>query len=218
MQEVHLLQLHMQRNLAWLQKHTQTGRVSIIWQFQESWIPKLFLCLSLEMEECREVSTVNMKKKNYSIAVEERIVGKTSYLQTGHAKGKNRKRKYAGKPWNITSETRKRKDSYNLAKTPAKSLNRAAWFIQIKSKLWYGLTQLSNHEGCGLINCAACFKVKRATFVLLLAILICCFQCLTAAQFTVNAHHNLCMFWVFWSLTTCIWEPTIFPTVHEKRL
>lgn len=58
----------------------------------------MFLCLSLEMEECREVSTVNMKKKNYSIAVEERIVGKTSYLQTGHAKGKNGKRKYAGKP------------------------------------------------------------------------------------------------------------------------
>lgn len=38
------------------------------------------------------------EKKNYSIAVEERIVGKTSYLQTGHAKGKNGKRKYAGKP------------------------------------------------------------------------------------------------------------------------
>ncbi len=78
-------------------RNTQTGRVSIMWQFQESWIPKLLLCLGLEMEECREVSTVTEihagEKEKLFYCCEKRFLGKPAIYRHVMKKRKNMKRK-----------------------------------------------------------------------------------------------------------------------------
>lgn len=80
MQKEHLLQLHMQRNLAWLQKHRDRKNQHHVTKLQESWI------LHLGLDKVVQGGKHSLKKKKF-ICWEKRIVGKNGNLLTSYAKG-----------------------------------------------------------------------------------------------------------------------------------